>query len=414
MNSSGAAMYKRVSLTVGVHGPVLLQDTFLLDELAHFVRERIPERVVHAKGSGAFGYFQVTHDVTKVSMANGNWDLVGLDLPVFFVRDGIHFSSLVHSLKRNPVTNLPVNQGIPDCYRHMNGYSIHAFKLVNKYGKVHYARFYMEPNSGAKSMTDEDAAFQRGADPDYCQRDLYNSIASGNFPSWNFSIQLMTGSQAKTYPWNPFDITKDFPLLPIGIMVLNSNPENYFAQVEQIAFSPGNLIPGIEPSPDRVLHARMFAYPDAQRYRLGTNYQQIPINCPLRATNYQRAGSLLFNHQGGAPNYYPNSFHGPEIISKAKEYPYHEQDMYDLEDDDNYSECKHLWLRMKHVERKRLGGNKVLIHFVAEIILMDVKLIWNYPKDIYTNRAIALVNKVSAEFGYQVHQRLLELQEAKL
>ncbi|KAJ9590045.1 hypothetical protein L9F63_016831 [Diploptera punctata] len=445
--SHGATVSEMASLTLGHHGPMLIYDTLFMDIMTHFTRERIPERVVHAKG--AFGYFEVTNDITKYTRASvfssigkrtriavrfsgtlkerggadtvrephgfsikfytddGIWDIVGLDIPIFFLRDAIYFSSLVHSLKRNPATNLPdldmfwdyvtlrpealsstlylfSDSGLPYTYRHMNGYSIHAFKLVNKQGMTHYAKFFMKPNQGWRIMTDEDAQRLQGTDPDYYTRDLYNSIARGNTPSWNISIQLMTFEQAKKYPWNPFDITKlwpedKFPLLPVGVFILDTNPQNYFAQVEQLAFTPGNLVSGIEPSCDRVLHARMFAYPDAHRHRLGPHHMQIPVNCPFIVNNYNRDGPQLFIHQGGAPNYYPNSFNGPETVKPVKENAYRmlgDVARYDLNEEENYFESNYIWLQMCKEEQERLVNRlAVMLYYITERTRVCTKMI---------------------------------------
>nr|UYK33006.1 superoxide dismutase/catalase fusion protein [synthetic construct] len=368
-------------ITVGPRGPLLVQNVVFTDEMAHFDRERIPERVVHAKGAGAFGYFEVTHDITKYSKAkvfehigkktpiavrfstvagesgsadtvrdprgfavkfyteDGNWDLVGNNTPIFFIRDPILFPSFIHSQKRNPQTHLKdpdmvwdfwslrpeslhqvsflfSDRGIPDGHRHMNGYGSHTFKLVNANGEAVYCKFHYKTGQGIKNLSVEDAARLSQEDPDYGIRDLFNAIATGKDPSWTFYIQVMTFNQAETFPFNPFDLTrvwphKDYPLIPVGKLVLNRNPVNYFAEVEQIAFDPSNMPPGIEASPDKMLQGRLFAYPDTHRHRLGPNYLHIPVNCPYRArvANYQRDGPMCMqDNQGGAPNYYPNSF----------------------------------------------------------------------------------------------------------
>ncbi|GFO01647.1 catalase [Plakobranchus ocellatus] len=314
---------KNASLTVGPRGPILLQDFVFTDEMAHFNRERIPERVVHAKGSGAFGYFEVTHDITKYCKAKifehvgkktplairfstvggekgsadtardprgfamkfyteeGNWDLVGNNTPIFFIRDPFLFPSFIHTQKRNPATNLKdpdmfwdfislrpetthqvsflfSDRGTPDGYRHMNGYGSHTFKLVNKDGKAFYTKFHCKTDQGIKNLMADKAGDLAGSDPDYAQRDLYNAIDDGNFPTWTMYIQIMTFEEAEKSKFNPFDLTKvwpqgEYPLIPVGRLVLNRNPKNYFAEVEQIAFSPAHMVPGIEPSPDKML-----------------------------------------------------------------------------------------------------------------------------------------------------------------
>jgi len=381
------------SITVGPRGPILLQDHVLIEELAHFDRERIPERVVHAKGAGAFGYFEVTHDITKYCKAGifskvgkqtplavrfstvggesgsadtardprgfavkfyteeGNWDLVGNNTPIFFIRDPILFPSFIHTQKRNPQTHLkdpdafwdfislmPMtthqvsflfsDRGTPNGYRFMNGYGSHTFKLVNGEGEAVYCKFHYKSDQGIKCFDRHQADEKAKTDPDHAIRDLYNAIAEGNFPTWTMYIQVMTFQQAESWTFNPFDLTKvwphgEFPLIQVGRITLNRNPSNYFAEVEQIAFSPAHLVPGIEPSPDKMLQGRLFSYNDTHRHRLGANFDQIPVNCPFRAKprNYQRDGPMtVTNNQAGAPNYFPNSFSGPRSDRKYQEH----------------------------------------------------------------------------------------------
>jgi len=372
-------------LTVGERGPLLMQDVNYLDEMAHFNRERIPERVVHAKGGGAFGYFEVTSpEIKKYSAAklfdtvgkktpiairfstvggesgsadtardprgfaikfytdDGIWDCVGNNTPIFFIRDPILFPSFIHTQKRNPATHLKDadmfwdfislrpetthqvmflfgDRGTPDGFRHMNGYGSHTFKLINDKGEPIYCKFHFKTDQKIKNLDASKAGEIAGSDPDYSIRDLYNSIAKGNFPSWTAYIQIMTFEQAEKFEFNPFDLTKvwpqsQYPLIKYGKLVLDRNPNNYFAEVEQIAFAPSNLVPGIEPSPDKMLQGRLFAYSDTHRHRLGANHLQLPVNCPYRVQtkNYQRDGPMNFtDNQAGAPNYFPNSFGGP-------------------------------------------------------------------------------------------------------
>jgi catalase len=371
------------SLTAGADGPILLQDFHLIDKLAHFDRERIPERVVHAKGAGAYGYFEVTDDITKYCKANlfdtigkrtpillrfstvggekgsadterdprgfavkfyteeGNWDMVGNNTPVFFIRDPSKFPDFIHTQKRNPQNNLKdadmmwdflsltpeschqvtilfSDRGTPDGYRQMNGYSSHTLKFVNKNGQAHFVKLHFKTDAGIKNLSASDADRLKSEDADYATRDLFNHIAAGKTASWTLYIQAMTEKQAETYQWNILDITKvwphsDFPLIKVGKLVLDRNPENYFAEIEQSAFSPSHMVPGIEPSLDKMLQGRLFSYPDTHRHRLGVNYQQLPVNCPYRAkvSNHQRDGPATFNNQGRALNYEPNSFSGP-------------------------------------------------------------------------------------------------------
>jgi catalase len=372
------------SVTAGPGGPTLIQDVHLVEKLAHFDRERIPERVVHAKGAGAFGYFEVTHDITKYTRAHflskvgmrtevfarfstvggekgsadterdprgfavkfyteeGNYDFVGNNTPVFFIRDALKFPDFIHTQKRNPGSNLKdpdmfwdflsltpesihqvtilfSDRGTPRSYRNMNGYSGHAFMFYNAQGEYWWVKIHFKTEQGAKNWTREEAGRLAGADPDNTTRDLYNSIAAGDFPAWKVSVQIMTPEEAPHYRFDPFDITKvwphaDYPLIPVGRMVLDRNPQNYFADVEQAAFSPGNFVPGIGASPDRMLQGRLFSYHDTQRHRLGANYHLLPVNAPKAAAerSYQRDGSMRTGaNGGGGPNYWPNSFGGP-------------------------------------------------------------------------------------------------------
>jgi len=368
------------SMTVGPRGPVLLQDFHLHEKMAHFNRERIPERVVHAKGSGAYGTFTVTNDIsqhTKAKVFNaigkqtplflrfstvggekgsadterdprgfaikfytedGNWDLVGNNTPVFFVKDPKKFSDFIHTQKRDPHTNLKSatmlwdfwslnpeslhqvlilmsDRGTPKGYRHMHGFSSHTFSFINANNERVWTKFHFETLQGIKNFTNDEAINMKGIDPDYAQRDLFEAIERGDFPKWKMSVQIMTNEQAKTFRWNPFDLTKtwphaEYPLIEVGIMELNRNPDNYFAEVEQAAFAPAHVINGISYSPDKMLQGRILSYPDAHRYRLGTNYEQIPVNrCPFMVANYERDGTMRVDGNGGSgPNYFPNSF----------------------------------------------------------------------------------------------------------
>ncbi|NOR60531.1 MAG: catalase [Methanosarcinales archaeon] len=382
------------SLTAGERGPVLMQDVHLLEKLAHFDRERIPERVVHAKGAGAGGYFEVTADVTKYTKAKflseigkrtevfarfstvggekgsadaerdprgfalkfyteeGNYDLVGNNTPVFFIRDPLKFSDFIHTQKRNPANNckdpdmfwdflsltpesihqvtiLFSDRGIPASFRNMNGYSSHTFKWYNEKGEYFWVQYHFKTDQGIKNLTHQEAEIMRGKDPDHATRDLYDAIERGDYPSWTLQMQIMTPEQAKDYRFDILDITKvwphaDFPPIEVGKLVLNRNPENYFAEVEQAAFGPGNLVPGIAASPDKMLQGRLFSYHDTHLHRLGPNYHLLPVNAPKNAheKSYQRDGSMRTDpNGGGGPNYWPNSFHGPEPDISAKEPP---------------------------------------------------------------------------------------------
>ncbi|KAJ2678518.1 catalase A [Coemansia spiralis] len=346
----------QTSLTAGEYGPVLVQDFHLIDKLAHFDRERIPERVVHAKGAGAHGYFEVTKDISHLTCAKF-LSKVGKRTPVFArfstvggelgsadtARDprGFSFPDFIHTQKRHPQTHLPdptmvwdfwslvpeslhqvtilmSDRGIPDGYRHMHGYSSHALKLVKADGAYVYVKWHFRTEQGIKNVLPEDAARLAGTDPNYATRDLFSAIEKGDHPAWRAYVQIITPEQALKYRFNPFDVTKvvsqkDFPLHEVGRLVLNRNPENYFAEVEQAAFCPSHMVPGIAPSPDRMLQGRLFSYADTHRHRLGPNYHQIPINRPISGVNnQQRDGAMAINGNGGsAPNYEPNSFGGP-------------------------------------------------------------------------------------------------------
>ncbi len=371
------------SATAGPKGPVLIQDAHLTEKLAHFDRERIPERVVHAKGAGAHGFFEVTADITRYTRARflsevgkrtdvfvrfstvggergsadserdprgfaikfyteeGNYDLVGNNTPVFFIRDPLKFPDFIHTQKRNPATNLKdpdmfwdflsltpesihqvtilfSDRGTPRTYRNMNGYSSHTYMWYNEDGDYVWVQYHFKTEQGIANFTGEEADRMRGTDPDCATRDLYEAIERGEFPSWRLEVQIMTPEQAESYRFDPFDITKvwphaDYPPIEVGRMVLNRSPENYFAEVEQAAFAPSNFVPGIGPSPDKMLQGRLFSYPDTHRHRLGPNYHLLPINaprCPMHS--YQRDGAMRpDDNGGGGPNYWPNSFGGP-------------------------------------------------------------------------------------------------------
>lgn len=378
------------SQSVGARGPLLLQDYFLHEKLAQFNRERIPERIVHAKGSGAFGKFTVTHDISKYTRAklfdtigketkvfvrfstvggekgsadterdprgfavkfyteDGNWDLVGNNTPVFFIKDPKKFPDFIHTQKRDPKTNcksptmmwdfwslnpeslhqvmiLMSDRGTPNGFRHMNGYGSHTFSLVNKDNERFYVKFHYKTMQGIQSFTNDEATALKGNDPDYAQRDLVNAIENRDFPKYALKIQIMSLAQAKTFKFNPFDLTKvwphqDFPLINVGEIELNKIPDNYFQDVEQAAFAPANLVDGIGFSPDKMLQGRILAYPDAHRYRIGVNYDSLPVNrCPYETNNYHRDGAMRFDgNSGDAPNYYPNSFDGNYQDEKYK------------------------------------------------------------------------------------------------
>lgn len=437
--------------------------------MTHFNRERIPERVVHAKGAGAYGYFEVTHDITKYTKAKvfskigkktrvfvrfstvagengsadtvrdprgfavkfytdeGIWDLVGNNTPVFFIKDPLFFPSFIHTQKRNPVTHLKdpdmfwdfatlrpeithqlmilfSDRGIPDGYRHMNGYGSHTFKLLNDKGEVVYCKFHYKTDQGIKNLLANKAAELASIDPDYAIRDLYNAIALNNYPSWTFYIQVMTFEQAETYRWNPFDITKvwphsEFPLIPVGKIVLNKNPDNYFADVEQAAFNPAHMVPGIEPSPDKLLQGRLFGYGDTHRHRLGPNHLQLPVNCPYKvmpAVNYQRDGLMAVNNQGGAPNYYPNSFGGPVECPSAKQSSFcvrGDVDRYEPFNEDDYGQPGIFWRKVLNDEQKARFVENLVDHM-------------KHASTFLIERAVRNFSCVDIELGKRVTEAL--------
>ena len=384
----------QTSLTAGDRGPTLLQDHHLLEKLAHFNRERIPERVVHAKAAGAHGTFIVTKDITRYTKAGifskvgkktgvfgrfstvagekgsadtvrdvrgfalkfyteeGNWDMVGNNTPVFFVRDAMKFPDFVHTQKREPQTNLRSeamvwdfwsqvpeslhqitilfsDRGIPKGIPFMHGFGSHTYSFINASNERFWVKFHFKTQQGIQNMTPENAIRIAGEDSDYHTRQLFEAIERGDYPKWTFYVQVMPEAEAETYQWNPFDLTKiwphgDYPLIEVGVLEMNRNPSNYFAEVELSAFSPANVVPGISFSPCKMLQGRIFAYADAQRYRLGVNFERLPINRPLAtaANTYQRDGSMRFDDNGGASvNYEPNSFGGPKADPAYNEPP---------------------------------------------------------------------------------------------
>ena len=416
--------------TAGPRGPMLLQDVWYLEKLAHFDREVIPERRMHAKGSGAHGTFTVTHDITKYTKAKifseigkktdmfvrfstvagergaadaerdirgfamkfyteeGNWDLVGNNTPVFFLRDPLKFPDLNHAIKRDPRTNmrsaknnwdfwtsLPEalhqvtitmsDRGIPRSFRHMHGFGSHAFSMINANNERVWVKFHMVCQQGIKNLTDEEAAAIVAKDRESNQRDLLESIDSGDFPRWKMFIQVMSEEEALNMPYNPFDLTKvwfkkDYPLIEVGVMELNRNPENYFAEVEQAAFNPANIVPGIGFSPDKMLQGRLFSYGDAQRYRLGVNHHQIPVNAPRCPVNsYHRDGQMRVNSNAGSTlGYEPNSYGQWQEQPEFKEPPLSINGAADnwnfREDDDDYYTQPGLLFRLMSPEQQKV------------------------------------------------------------
>jgi catalase len=421
------------TLTAGPRGPALLQDIWLLEKLAHFDREVIPERRMHAKGSGAFGHFTVTHDISRYSRARlfnrigqqtevfvrfstvagergaadaerdirgfavkfyteeGNWDLVGNNTPVFFMRDPLRFPDLNHAVKRDPRTNLRSAQsnwdfwtlvpealhqvtyvmgdrGLPASYRHMHGFGSHTFSLYDAGNRRHWVKFTLKTQQGIRCLSDAEAAALVATDRESSQRDLFDAIERGDFPRWTLYVQIMSEARAAASAFNPFDLSKvwpraAYPLIEVGVLELNRNPENYFADVEQAAFSPANVVPGIGFSPDRMLQARLFSYGDTQRHRLGVNFNQIPVNapkCPFRS--YHRDGAMRIDgNQGATIGYAPNSMgewrdqrelaEPPLALDGAATHWDH------LADDDHWSQPGALFRLMGPDERQRLFDN---------------------------------------------------------
>lgn len=457
------------SLTAGERGPTLMQDHFLLNKLAHFNRERIPERVVHAKAAGAFGTFTVTNDITKYTKAKifskvgkktdmvgrfstvagekgsadtvrdvrgfalkfyteeGNWDLVGNNTPVFFVRDAIKFPDFIHTQKRDPQTNakddtaqwdfwsqvpeslhqvtiLFSDRGIPKGIPYMNGYGSHTYSFINDKNERYWVKFHFKTDQGIECMPTDEADKLAGECPDYHTLQLFDMIKKGDYPSWTLYVQIMPEKEAENYRWNPFDLTKvwphgDYPLIEVGKLELNRNPENYFTDVEQAAFAPSNIVPGISFSPDKMLQARVVSYADAQRYRLGTNYESLPVNrpkCPVH--NYQRDGAMRYDKNGGASvNYEPNTFGGPQADPAFAEPPLKisgDADRYEQKRgvDDDYVQPGNLFRLMPPDAQKRLCQN------IADSLKKA-------PKEIQI-RTVEHFNKMDKDYGGGVAKEL--------
>lgn len=435
--AEGAPIARQHALTAGPRGPVLMQDVQLLEQMQHFNRERIPERVVHANGSGAYGTFTVTHDLTKFTKAaflsevgkttevfaristvagekgaadaerdvrgfalkfyteQGNWDLVGNNTPVFFVRDPYKFANFIHTQKRDPKTNLRCDdmqwdfwsqcpeslhqvtilfsdRGIPASYRTMNGYGSHTYSFINEEGERVWCKFHFKTNQGIKNLMDDEAAKLIGSDRETHQRDLYGSIERGDFPSWTLKVQVMTQAQSEAFEketgWNPFDLTKvwphaEFPLMEVGVLELNRNPENYHAEVEQAAFKPSALVEGIGASPDKMLQARLMSYADTHLHRVGVNHHQIPVNkprCPVM--HFMRDGqAATAQTYGSATNYWPNTQPGTPKPDESKLDPQWDLgqaivDRYDSTvDHDDFTQAGNLYRMFDEEHRDRLA-----------------------------------------------------------
>ena len=434
-NNAGAPVADNNNvMTAGKRGPQLLQDTWFLEKLAHFDREVIPERRMHAKGSGAYGTFTVTHDITRFTRAKlfseigkktemfvrfstvagergaadaerdirgfamkfyteeGNWDLAGNNTPVFFLRDPLKFPDLNHAVKRDPRTNLRSarnnwdfwtllpealhqvtvvmsDRGIPASYRHMHGFGSHTFSFINAQNERFWVKFHFKTQQGIKNWTDEEAAAAVAHDRETHQRDLYDAIERGDFPKWTMYVQIMPELEAEKVPYHPFDLTKvwpkaDYPLIEVGEFELNRNPANYFAEVEQAAFNPANVVPGISFSPDKMLQGRLFSYGDAQRYRLGVNHGQIPVNaprCPVHS--YHRDGAMRMDgNYGSTLGYEPNGYGQWQEQPDFREPPLKingAADHWDFRQDDAdyYSQPRALFRLMTPAQQQALFDN---------------------------------------------------------
>ncbi|WP_404403045.1 catalase KatA [Pelagibacterium halotolerans] len=422
------------SITAGPRGPVLMQDYQLVEKLAHQNRERIPERVVHAKGWGAYGTLKITGDISKYTRAKalrpgaetplilrfstvagelgaadaerdvrgfaikfyteeGNWDLVGNNTPVFFVRDPLKFPDFIHTQKRHPKTNLRSatamwdfwslspeslhqvtilmsDRGLPVAPMYMNGYGSHTYSFWNDNGERFWVKFHFKTRQGHKFYTNEEAAEVIGRSRESYQEELFGAIERGEFPKWTVQVQIMPEADAEKTPYNPFDLTKvwphaDYPPIEIGVLELNRNPENYFAEIEQVAFSPSNIVPGIGHSPDKMLQARVFSYADAHRYRLGTHYEALPVNAPKCPTHhYHKDGQMnFFGSKTGNPDAYyePNSMNGPAEDPSVKEPPLKisgDADRYNHRDgNDDFGQPRALFCLFDDTQKKRLFSN---------------------------------------------------------
>ncbi len=455
------------SLSAGARGPLLMQDYQLLEKLAHQNRERVPERVVHAKGSAAFGTLSITNDISKYTKAKvlqkgaktklllrfstvagergaadaerdvrgfalkfytteGNWDLVGNNTPVFFVRDPQKFPDFIHTQKRDPRSNLRSNtaawdfwslspeslhqvtilmsdRGLPKGFRHVNGFGSHTYSLINEQNERFWVKFHFKTKQGIQNYTNREAEAVVAKDRESSQRDLYEAIERGEYPKWNFQIQIMSDDEAKNCPFNPFDLTKvwphaNYPIIEVGEIELNKNPDNYFMQVEQSSFSPSNVVSGISWSPDKMLQARIFSYADAHRYRVGTHYEMLPVNRPITEVNtYHMDGSMNFSEPSASKAYYePNSFGGavenrdflePPFPVDGDGYRYNHR-----EGNDDFSQPRALFTLMNASQKEQLFSN------IADA--MD-----GVPQNI-RDRQIALFEKVHPDYAAGVKKAL--------
>lgn len=466
------------SLTAGENGPLLIMDSHLIEKLAKFDRERIPERVVHAKGSGAYGIFEVTHDITKYTKADlfnkigkitpcfarfstvageqgapdterdprgfavkfyteeGNWDMVGNNTPVFFIRDPIKFPDLIHSFKKCPSTGLRTdkywdflsltpesahqltilfsNRGTPFSFRHMHGFGSHTFRWINAKNEAFYVKYHWMTEQGIKNFTEKEADAMKAVNYDYARSDLRTAIDEKNFPVWRFSVQVMPEAEAEKYRFNVFDVTKvwphkDYPLIPVGKMTLNRNPKNFFAEVEQSAFAPTNMPPGIEASFDKMLQGRLFSYPDTHRHRLGGNFEQIPVNCPYRArvVSNERDGNMRVNdNYGSKVNFEPNT---PE--------PYGFSERAKL----SFLPVKGHVMRFKpshpncDFEQPGVLYKKVMTNYERDHLVLNLVNDLKKTKRTYQERQVKIFYKCDPEYGNRVANGLgLSAMSAKL
>lgn len=463
------------SLSVGPDGPLLLQDHYLIEQMAMFNRERVPERQPHAKGGGAFGHFQVTGDVsaytraavfqpgvrtqtltrfstvagergspdtwrdprgfaTKFYTSEGNFDMVGNNTPVFFIRDPLKFQHFIRSQKRRAASNLRDNnmqwdfwsltpesahqvtwlmgdRGIPRSWRQMNGYSSHTYSWINAGGEIFWVKYHFISDQGIEFLTQQEADRLAGVDGDYHQRDLFQAIERGDFPSWTLKMQIMPFEQAKVYRFNPFDLTKvwphaDYPLIEVGTLTLDRNVTDYHSEIEQSAFQPNNMVPGTGLSPDKMLLARGFSYADAHRVRIGTNYSQLPVNAPKAEVNsYSKDGAMRFVNVSD-PVYAPNSMGGPKADpQRAAEVRWHaDGDMvraaYTLRtDDDDFSQARTL-IRdvLDDEQRKRLAEN-IIGHVSAGVVEPVLSRVFQYWHNIDPDLGRAVEAGVRANLG---------------
>jgi catalase len=459
------------SQSVGPDGPVLMQDHYLIQKMAQFNRERVPERVVHAKGGGAYGEMVITEDVSQFTKAGafapgartdllirfstvagergsadtardprgfaikfyadeGNYDLVGNNTPIFFVRDPQKFQDFIHSQKRradshtrdnnmqwdfwtlspesaHQVTFLMSDRGTPRTWRHMNGYGSHTFLWYNAGGEKFWVKYHIKTDQGIQNFANAEAAAMAAQDPDHHLRDLRTAISRGEHPSWTVQVQVMPFEAAADYRFNPFDLTKvwphgDYPPITIGTITLNRNPENYFAEIEQAAFEPANFVPGIGPSPDKMLQGRLFSYPDTHRYRIGTNYLQLPVNRPRAAVHsYNRDGSMRYANPAD-PTYAPNSFGGPvadPTVWRGEEYYVSGEIMRTANtphvDDNDFVQPRALWENvMSETDQEHLVAN-ICAHASAPEVTTEMKA-----------RVVEYWRNVHPELGAQVGKGL--------